>query len=157
MYLKFSLPFLFGSSLLLLVACQNVPSQDQKLIAKVEAEIQHWQNDLGHYEAIGTQLENFQKEVDAAIPSLPGTPADSLKIQANAMVTKKRAAIATYKESITTLTNRLAEYRVGTATKEALEIEIKAIRASLGNMAGTFGILETEQERRRQQFSARQK
>lgn len=152
MYMKFSFSFLLGAGLLLLAACKQ---QDSKLVAKVEAEIQRWQSELGQYENIGASLEKFQQEVDAAIPSQAGLPADSLKMNANTMVTKERAAIATYKQGITTLTNRLAEYQAGTVEKEALQIEVKAVKSSLLQMDATFKALQEQQRQLQTALSAR--
>ncbi len=157
MHMKFLLLGLLSSGLLWTVACKKLQPQDQKLINRIETEIQTWQAGLGQYEAIATTLENFQNDVDKAIPSQPGTPADSLKISTNTMTTKAKAAIVTYKESVTTLTNRLAEYKAGTATKEALQMESKAVTSSLSNMSKAFSTLQAEQVRRQEEFSARQK
>ncbi len=145
---------LLGSSLLVFTACKQ---QDQKLITKVEAEIQKRQADLPRYEAVGLSLEKFRAELEATFPSRDDAPVDSLKLTANAMVTKEKAALEAYREGITNLTNRLAEYRAGTAKKEALDLEYVVTSESLGNMQKTFGILENQDIRLREEFNQRVK
>ncbi len=149
MYLKFFLP-----CLLLIAACKQ---QDQQLITKIETEIQTRQSELDKYQTIGANLEKFKQELDAALPNQAGAPADSLKIKANTIVNREKAAIDAYKENITGLTNRLAEYRLGTATKEDLELEYKTVQASLGQMGATFATLEEEYKQCQEALSARQK
>lgn len=153
MTLKFLLTGLLGS-LLLLSACKQ---QDQKLISKVEAEINTRLSELGHYESVGASLEKFQQELDASFPSLENAPLDSLKLKANAMVTKERSALTEYKAGINDLANRLAEYRAGTVEKEALELEYTMANTSLGKMKKTFSILENQDLYMREEYALRLK
>lgn len=155
--MKFFLLSLLSTSLLFTVACKQLASKDQQLISKVESEIQNWQAELTKYEAVATTLQNFQQEVNTAIPSVPSAPADSLKIRTNSMNTKAKAAITTYKQGITSLTTRLGEYKAGTATKEALELESQTVQASLINMSQAFSRLQSEQVQNQEELSARKK
>jgi len=145
---------LFGGALLLFTACKR---QDQKLISQVEAEIQTRQNDLAHFESVGKSLEDFQAELEAAFPELENQPVDSLKLRANAMVNKERSALEAYKEGITNLGARLAEYQAGTAKKEALDLEYEVTNTSLGKMGKTFAILEDQERSMRQALAERRK
>ncbi len=139
--MKLLLTCLLGSSLFLFSACKP---QDQKLITKVQGEINTRQGELGHYASVGASLEKFQRELETTFPSQENAPADSLKIKANAMVNKEKSALAEYKEGLTDLTNRLAEYQAGKAKKDALELEYVVANTSLGNMKQTFAILERQ-------------
>lgn len=153
MYLKLFLPCLLGS-LFLLAACKQ---QDQKLVGKVEAEIATRQSELGHYESVGASLEKLQRELEASFPSLEDAPADSLKMKANAMVTKEKSALAEYKDGLVSLTKRLADYRAGMVDQKALELEYAVASKSLGNMKKTFTTLENQDLYLREEYAQRLK
>ena len=155
--MKFILLGLLSSGLLFMLACKQMESKDQKLISKVEAEIKGYQSQLVGYETTTNTFDVFQKEVDSAIPSQEGAPADSLKTGANTLLTRARAALVAYRQGITSLTTRLTEYQAGTATKEALELESKTVQVSLKNMNQAFNNFQAQREKYQKDLSARKK